>query len=63
MADRDPDPALVAKLRRSMRWAADNIDLDAHARGIARMVEQFGHRVGDETRDLLRDLDPRRRRR
>jgi len=60
MADRDPDPALVAKLRRAMGAAAHGFDLDAHARNIAREVERATKRFGDATRDLLRDLDPRK---
>ena len=38
--DNEPDPALVARLRRTMGHAAGYIDLDEYAELIARRVEQ-----------------------
>lgn len=60
MPRRQPDPALVARLRRTMHGAA-GIDLDAHARHIAQEIERATKAFGHATRDLLRDLSPRRR--
>lgn len=40
MTESNPDPVLVARLRRTMGHAAGYIDLDKHAELIARRVEQ-----------------------
>ena len=63
MAD-EPDPALVARLRRTMDTAAADFDLDEHARLIARRVEQVRHGHGDcwATDELVLALLPALRR-
>ena len=63
--DDEPDPALVARLRRTMHDAAPSIDLDEHARLIARRVEQVRRREVYRwaTDELVLALLPDQRRR